>query len=623
LTRKRWETLFSLLAGAAGAAIVLFGDRTGARLWVWHYLRWVSWPVRCGLAAAVLAASVPAVQTLTIRAWNRRPAGLPVWPLVPLSGAVFWLLREKTYRGDGLLKLQMLSGKTLQTDPYVWKEPLDSLVAYALTKWARPFGLAPEAAIAAVSVVAGMIYVTAILEGSRRLDFTPGRRALLVVGLLALGSSQLWFGHVENYSLVTAFSMAATALTLGYLADARPIWGVGLAAGAALSAHPQAVFAFPALLILLDRRRWPRQALVLIVSGAIVPLLTLMAFRLSGVPWPGFAVAWAGDGQIFWMPQQALAPRQLLDALNNLWLVAPALPLLLVAGIGAFFRPALRADRRFWYGVVLAAGLLVYNFSFQNELPRPRDWDLFAIVGPGVTLWGLNAWLQRKEGNNTAQPGVVRRPAACGLPILVFAVAVTAAWIGVNHTRVVLTPVATEREQFVRYRLADLLDRLPAATITPDTAFCSDPADPTGCRRVMLWQFVMPQNGDTRPVIFAHPPARISFPLDVPRAPTFLWVSPALDPLAWGWGGDGVTFRVRVVHNGKDTVLWERHLAPNSPADRYWVETFVPLDAYAGQQVDLVLETDPGPAGNADADRAGWGTPWLMTGTLEASDAAN
>ncbi len=46
------------------------------------------------------------------------------------------------------------------------------------------------------------------------------------------------------------------------------------------------------------------------------------------------------------------------------------------------------------------------------------------------------------------------------------------------------------------------------------------------------------------------------------------------------------------------------------------------LDAYAGRRVNLVLETDPGSAGNTDADRGGWGTPWLMSGTLEAPDAA-
>ena len=253
-----------------------------------------------------------------------------------MSGALFWLLREKTFRGDGLLKLDLLATKTLQTDPYVWKEPLDALVAYTLTSWLRPLNVMPEAAIAAVSVAAGMIYVGAILDGSQRLGFTPGRRALMVVGLLALGSSQLWFGHVENYSLVTAFSMVATALALGYLAGKRPLWGAGLAAGAALSAHPQAVIHVSGAPAAAGRAGAGRaRCSSLALSVAVVPLLTVIALRAAGVPWPGFASAWAGDGQVFWTPRQALTPSQLLDALNNLWLVAPALPLILVAGVGA------------------------------------------------------------------------------------------------------------------------------------------------------------------------------------------------------------------------------------------------------------------------------------------------
>ena len=189
--------------------------------------------------------------------------------------------------------------------------------------------LDPEVAIAAVSVAAGMIYVAAVLDGTRRLDLTPGRRALLVTGLLALGTSQLWFGHVENYSVVTAFSMAATALALGYLAGVRPLWGVGLAAGAALSAHPQAIFTFPALLAMLaapgDRRRWPRRMLVLALHRPRHPCADcdrVAHFRCRRGP--ASRAAWAGDGQVFWTSRQALAPSQLLDAFNNLWLVAPA-----------------------------------------------------------------------------------------------------------------------------------------------------------------------------------------------------------------------------------------------------------------------------------------------------------
>ena len=61
------------------------------------------------LALAIVAVSLPAAQAFLVRAWRRRPAGLPAWPLIPLSGVLFWLLREKTYRGDGLLKLELFA----------------------------------------------------------------------------------------------------------------------------------------------------------------------------------------------------------------------------------------------------------------------------------------------------------------------------------------------------------------------------------------------------------------------------------------------------------------------------------------------------------------------------------
>ena len=60
LDAKRLEAAVSFLVGLAGAAIVLFGDQAGAWLWVWDYLRWVSWPVRIGLALAIVAVSLPA-----------------------------------------------------------------------------------------------------------------------------------------------------------------------------------------------------------------------------------------------------------------------------------------------------------------------------------------------------------------------------------------------------------------------------------------------------------------------------------------------------------------------------------------------------------------------------------
>ena len=433
---------------------------------------------------------------------------------------------------------------------------------------------------------------------------------LFSIGLLALGSSQLWFGHIENYSLVTATSFAGIALAIGYLAGRTPLWLVGLVTGFAVSFHPQAAFAIPALLLVLKWRAWPKQVIILFLSGLIGPLFTIGAMRLAGVPWPDWTNGYAGNQQLFFSMTQAFAPTQLGQAWNNLWLISPLAPLWLVAGLWGVTKPCLRQDRYFRYLTGVALGLLFYHFTFRNELPRHQDWDLFAIVGPGVTLWGLYAWLRllALTTNEATQRGLL----ALTTTLAAFAVLFAGTWIGVNHTYTLIRPEANQRVLYQHYRLLDLRGRLAKATVTPDTPIC---ADAKGCERVAALSFTMPQNGDERPVIFAHAPVHIEFTLHVPTDASFLWLSPALDPVAWDWGGDGVQFQVSVKQGDQEKVLWSRFLTPAQPADRAWQEALVPLAAYKGQTVSLILATLPGPADNNAGDRAGWGMPWLMLGT--------
>jgi hypothetical protein len=556
------------------------------------------------------------------------------WLFLLLLGAVFWTFRERTYAGDALLKLIMLDEKGLYTDPYVWKEPLDALLVYSADALLRPWGISPAETMARLSVVAGMVYAGAIFWLARLLLAGRAARGLFVAGMLALGSSQLWFGHIESYSWVTACTMLTAVLALA--ARQRPglLWAAGLAGGAAVSFHPQAAFALPALLLLLERRRWRRQVLVLAAAGAVVPLLTAGTLLRLGVPLPG-PYEYSGDLQLFWTPAQALAPRQLWDGMVNLWLLVPALPLLGALTLWGWTQRAVRSDRSFRYLCGMAGGLLFYSFSFQNDLPRPQDWDLYAIAGPPVAAvgWyvGIGYWA---AGRQQAVRQAVRQ--AVLLAGLLCALLYAGTSIGVNHAYTIVRPEPIHRALYARYRLGVLEEGLAGAFATPRTAICVDPAgDPTGCRRVTRTSFNIPPDGkDSRPVIFAHAPARIVFDLDLPPEPTFLWLNPALDPYAWEWGGDGVTFRVLVrcghrhadergrERRSPDLVLYERHLTPQNPEDRGWQEAFVSLAAYAGQRVQVILETAPGPQGNPDGDRAGWGIGWWMRGTVQVAEVS-
>jgi len=612
LHNRRSNGLATLAVALTAAALLITagGNAWGGRgMWALGFVAYVPLAVRWLAAALIVLSAMP----FTYGWWRMlRRLAIPWWVALPGALTLFWLFRERTWHGDALYKVELLATHTLQNNPYVWKEPLNSLLEYGMSRLLQPFGIAAEGAIAGISVAAGVLFVQMTWAAASWLTDSALRRLVLYTALFASGTSLLWFGHVENYSGSTALAFATIVLALGALRGHVGLWAVAVTGGAAVSFHPQAAFVLPALLLLLRRRIWLRQVATLVVGGAVVPLLTVAVFWALKVPLPNMEGGFAGDPQLFWTPAQALAPGQLADAFQNLWLVAPLWPLWIGAGIGGFAQLPLRCERAFLLLATSTAGVLLYFFTFQNDLARQRDWDLFAIAGPPLTLWGMYAWFRLLDGTSArrAVTATLRQILASAL---LAAASFSIFWIGVNHAYMLVRPNAAERTHYARYQLQDLTALLPQATIIPATPICPEAS---GCERVALTEFTMPQNGDTRPVIFAHAPVEIALPLVVPAERSFLWLSPALDPQAWDWGGDGVTFIVKVRTADGEQTVWSRHITPADPAGRQWHQVFVPLDDYRGEAVTLILATDPGQAGDEAADRSGWGMPWLMRGTV-------
>lgn len=657
------------VVGLAGGYIIV-----SAQTWAFHYLihvpalaRWIFAIVvaALGFAAYWLAPQIDRLPpALDVTRW-------PAWLTAATGGVVFVLFAERTHYGDGLLKLKLLATATLQDrPPYIWKAPLEGLAGYVSSQLAAAAGMPLQTGIVALSVLAGMIYILAIRSLAGSLTPVAGRRFLVFVGMLALGSSQLWFGHIENYSMVTALVTTTVALALRFLAqtarnmspgltqrrgdaeDAQrgvseifPLSSsanlsdsaslrqneqerrlsaearlgiVGLVGGLAVAFHPQALFAMLALPLLTRPGRRIRDLGILAVTGALAPILTFLVLVMLGVPLPTLDNGYVGDNQLFWTWSEFANPGQLANAWANLWLLVPAAPVLLLIGLLTLLAPkappAQATPRSHLpYMTVVGCGLLFYLFAFQNDLVRWQDWDLYAVVGPGVAAWGLAIWARRK-GSARWQDLFT----AMLLPGLAFAVVVAGSWVWVNHTYRLLNVDPAYRGYYLDYQVADLATMLEMATVEPAAPICADPVgDPTGCQRVAPTEFAMPDTGERRPVIFAHAPAAISFPLTLPAGESFLWVSPVLDPAAWAWGGDGVTFQVAVqpAFGGDPVVLWERHLDPRVDGDRDWVEAQIQLTDYAGQAVTLWLITQPGLANNDAGDRAGWGQPWVIEGT--------
>jgi hypothetical protein len=133
--------------------------------------------------------------------------------------------------------------------------------------------------------------------------------------------------------------------------------------------------------------------------------------------------------------------------------------------------------------------------------------------------------------------------------------------------------------------------------------------DDLGPEPVQIMRFVMPRDGDWGDVLLIHPPASVSYRIDLPEEPTTLHTRVAMAPESWEWGGDGSTFVLRVETDSSPQIELYRHHVSNHPDDRGWHGVSVSLEEYAGQTVTLTLATEAGPLNDSTGDWAGLEEP--------------
>jgi hypothetical protein len=119
--------------------------------------------------------------------------------------------------------------------------------------------------------------------------------------------------------------------------------------------------------------------------------------------------------------------------------------------------------------------------------------------------------------------------------------------------------------------------------------------------------------------IFMHPESRLIFKVTLPEN-AWLRTSLAILPKAWeNKSSDGVLFRMGISDGRKYDELLNQHVNPRAVVeDRRWIPVAVDLSAYAGQQVDLILNTNSSPPrrpGNSAADHAFWAEPRVTADT--------
>jgi len=117
--------------------------------------------------------------------------------------------------------------------------------------------------------------------------------------------------------------------------------------------------------------------------------------------------------------------------------------------------------------------------------------------------------------------------------------------------------------------------------------------------------------GDSREVLFHHPPSTIEFqPIELGEEAS-LEFAIALNPTAWEEAGDGVTFKILVrSESGAESEIYSRYIDPkHNPNQRRWIDERLDLARFRGQRTQFVFQTDPGPESNTYFDWSIWGNP--------------
>jgi len=122
-------------------------------------------------------------------------------------------------------------------------------------------------------------------------------------------------------------------------------------------------------------------------------------------------------------------------------------------------------------------------------------------------------------------------------------------------------------------------------------------------------------NGERKRAILTEAPTRMIWKVKIPDD-GWIKASLGLKPETWEKEGDGVLFRIGVSDGHTFEDLLTQHIDPfHNKADRRWIPVAVDLSAYAGEEVEVIFNTNvsvPGKPDDARNDTALFAAPEIV-----------
>ena len=125
----------------------------------------------------------------------------------------------------------------------------------------------------------------------------------------------------------------------------------------------------------------------------------------------------------------------------------------------------------------------------------------------------------------------------------------------------------------------------------------------------------MDLNGERKHAIFTEAPTRMVWKVKIPDD-GWIKASLGMKPETWDKEGDGVYFRIGVSDGRTFEDLLTLNVDPfHNKADRRWIPVFVDVSQYAGEEVEVIFNTNnsmPGKGDDHNNDLALVGEPQIV-----------
>lgn len=384
---------------------------------VWGFNWWAYWPdwvapllFLAGLGLILPCGSVGAIgarsESVIRRSGARLSSRLGFTAISLAYPALFYFLRAKThFLGDGYGQLKLL---TSNESNYLQVRELGESLAHLGAKLVMG-GTSEIAALAsfqAVSILAGVILLSLLYLFARRLFIAEADRILFTAGIATGGYMLLYFGYVENYSLLVLatvlFTLVGLLVSLGKLNR----WLVLPAVALPIFFHIIAVVMLPGAAFLLVSGGRPKKLLAGIPVWLRAALIAACSFLLMWLFYRfytanyffRYAIVPLVENRVTAEGYTLFSLNHLTDFANLLLLLIPGLPLLLVSLMSAPIKKLAR-ERSFRFLLISLVSSLVACFAIDPRLGMPRDWDLLSFSGVPLAVLLYFLVLKRAEGN--------------------------------------------------------------------------------------------------------------------------------------------------------------------------------------------------------------------------------